>query len=249
MADTTTRRYRCLYCGRTLNQGQVCPEHDYLTRLAGSNPRPSPPPPPPPPPPWWLLRLGIACVAVYWIVRICIYASGLIWFPAVLVCTLLWLCVSVRPNAPQLHKWLAVGTACLCLVPLAAYAIASGFDMTSNPFSFGPLSLGDTLLVSAGICAVAGAIALCIWKLPRRQSRRNPGQNGSESRWQTALGRFFMSRIFNRLNGDPIEQPGGAQSGGTQAPPQQPPPPPTGARRVAVFTGPGRPPTFTRMPH
>jgi hypothetical protein len=122
-----------------------------------------------------LLLIAAVCIAVYWIVRFCVYASGLVWVPALVVCAPMWLRVFVGSEALKKHKqlaWVALGAGA---APLLAYAIASEFDMLSNPFPWTPVSLGSMLLASLGICAGIGGASLLIGMLHARLARLDPG--------------------------------------------------------------------------
>ncbi len=144
MIETNMYRTSCYGCGKILAVGEgvrstvttmsYCFEHKWMAEddELWKPRRPAPPPPHPSPAlPWGRLLLIVGgCFALYYVVyyfvRFCIYGSGFTWVPTIAVCGLLWLCMSVRPNALKLHKRLALTTGLSGLLPLGAYALASG---------------------------------------------------------------------------------------------------------------------------
>jgi hypothetical protein len=121
-----------------------------------------------------LLLIGLACFAVYWLARICIYASGLIWMPTVVGCAQLWLRIFTGREATEPHKRFARAALYGGCAALASYGLAYVFEMTSNPFPWTQTSLGSMLLWSAGICTAVGGLSIGIIRLRERPIRQHP---------------------------------------------------------------------------
>jgi hypothetical protein len=121
-----------------------------------------------------LVLIALVCAAVYWIVRFSVYASGLVWIPALVVCAPLWLRIFVGPEALRRHKQLAQSALAAGVAPLIAYWIASEFDMLSNPFLSTSFSLGDLLRASLGICILAGGGSWLICLFHARLAKSSP---------------------------------------------------------------------------